>query len=196
MHKASGRTRPAPLMAGRRLLALLLAVILMSACTPPTTDHQLGQDVKALKAQVAALEKQLKELQAGQQAILAQLKKPTPMPPPAAPSVATAPSPTPPGLPTLTVAQLLTSKDRYLGTQVRVKGMAGPVMVHHKSLMLKSPQGGMVEVLFGSLPDQKLVQRLTASTLDQPITVTGVVNLAAGRGGGAQIQIKAEAIEF
>ena len=68
-------------------------------------------------------------------------------------------------------------------------------MVHHKSLMLKSPQG-MVEVLFGNLPDQKLVQRLTASTLDQPLTVTGVVNLAPSRGGGAQIQINAEAIEF
>ena len=45
-----------------------------------------------------------------------------------------------------------------------VKGEAGPVMVHRKSLMLKSPQG-MVEVLFGKLPDPKQVQRLTSTPL-------------------------------
>ena len=95
----------------------------------------------------------------------------------------------------LTVAELLTSKDRYLGTRVKVKGMPGPVMVHHKSLMLKGPQG-MVEVLFGNLPDPKLVQSLTSTTLDKPLTVTGVVNLPPARGAGAQLQINAEAVEF
>jgi hypothetical protein len=95
----------------------------------------------------------------------------------------------------LTVSQLLTSKDRYLGTRVTVKGMPGPVMVHHKSLLLKSPQG-MLEVLFGNLPDPKLVQSLTSTPLDRAVTVTGVVNLPPPRGGGAQLQINAEAIEF
>ena len=56
----------------------------------------------------------------------------------------------------LTVSQLLAGKDQYLGARVTVKGEVGPVLVHHKSLMLKSPQG-MVEVLFGKLPDQKQV---------------------------------------
>ena len=101
----------------------------------------------------------------------------------------------PPGPETLTVAQLLAGKDRYLGTRVKVKGMPGPVMVHHKSLMLKGPQG-MVEVLFGNLPDPKLVQSLSSTALEKPLTVTGVVNLPPARGGGAQLQINAEAVEF
>jgi hypothetical protein len=78
---------------------------------------------------------------------------------------------------------------------VKVKGMPGPVMVHHKSLMLKSPQG-MIEVLFGNLPDPKLVQSLSSAALDKPLTVTGVVNLPPARGAGAQLQINAEAVEF
>jgi hypothetical protein len=93
------------------------------------------------------------------------------------------------------VAELLASKDRYLGARVKVKGMPGPVMVHHKSLMLKGPQG-MVEVLFGNLPDPKLVQSLSSAALDKPLTVSGVVTLPPARGGGAQLQINAEAVEF
>lgn len=81
------------------------------------------------------------------------------------------------------MAELLASKDRYLGTRVKVKGMPGPVMVHHKSLMLKGPQG-MVEVLFGNLPDPKLVQSLSSTALDKPLTVTGVVNLPPAREPG------------
>ena len=101
----------------------------------------------------------------------------------------------PPAPAALTVAELLASKDRYLGTRVKVKGMPGPVMVHHKSLLLKGPQG-MVEVLFGNLPDPKLVQSLSSAALDKPLTVTGVVNLPPARGAGAQLQINAEAVEF
>ncbi len=93
------------------------------------------------------------------------------------------------------MGQLIAGKDRYVGTRVTVKGPVGPVMMHHKSLMLKSPQG-MVEVLFGNLPDPKLVQTLTSTPLDKPITVTGLVNLPPARGGGAQLQINAEAVEF
>jgi hypothetical protein len=101
----------------------------------------------------------------------------------------------PPAADALTVDQLLASKDRYLGTRVKVKGMPGPVMVHHKSLMLKGDQG-LVEVLFGNLPDPKLIQSLSSAALDKPLTVTGVVNLPPARGAGAQLQINAEAVEF
>ena len=94
------------------------------------------------------------------------------------------------------MGQLLASKDRYLGARVTVKGLVGPVMMHHKSLILKSPQG-MVEVLFGNLSDPKLVQTLSSTPLDDKlITVTGVVNLPPARGAGAQLQINAEAVQF
>jgi outer membrane murein-binding lipoprotein Lpp len=175
---------------GRRLMALLMALLFLSACMPSTpTDEQVRKEIKELKAKVAAMQEKLKQVEAEQQAILAQLKKPAPAPiPMAMPSLPSAPE-------TLTVGQLLQNKDRYLGTRVTVKGMPGPVMVHHKALMLESPQG-MVEVLFGNLPDQKLIQRLTSTTLDKPITVTGVVNPSSTRGAVGQIQINAEAVEF
>jgi hypothetical protein len=67
--------------------------------------------------------------------------------------------------------------------------------VHHKSLLLKSPEG-MVEVFFGKLPDAKQVQRLTSTPINQPLTVTGVVNLPAAGAGAAKLQITAEAIDF
>jgi hypothetical protein len=54
----------------------------------------------------------------------------------------------------------------------------------------------MVEVLFGTLTDPKLVQSLSSTVLDKPLTVTGVVNLPPARGAGAQLQINAEAVEF
>ncbi|MBM4302671.1 MAG: hypothetical protein FJ121_14315 [Deltaproteobacteria bacterium] len=174
----------------RRLIVMLMALVFLSACAPSNqAEEELRKEIQALKAQVAAAQEKLNQVQAGQQAILALLKQPAP---PAAPMAA--PS-QPPGPESLTVAELLASKDRYLGARVRVKGMPGPVMVHHKSLMLKSPQG-MVEVLFGNLTDPKLVQTLSSATLDQPLTVLGVVNLPPARGAGAQLQINAEAVEF
>jgi hypothetical protein len=176
---------------GRRLMVLLTALIFLSACMPsPLTDEQARKEIKELKAQVAAMQAKLKQVEATQQAILAHLKTsaPTPVVPMITPSL-----PPPPA--TLTVGQLLENKDRYLGARVTVKGMPGPVIVNHKALMLQSPQG-MVEVLFGNLPDQKQVQRLTSTTLDKPITVTGVVNLSSARGAVGQIQITAEAVEF
>lgn len=186
----------------RRLIVMLLALVLLSACAASSqADEDLRKEIQALKAQVTALQDKLNQLQTGQQAILDQLKQAAPpVTPPVAAPVAPPAAPMavpsqPPGPETLTVAQLLASKDRYLGTRVKVKGMPGPVMVHHKSLMLKGPQG-MVEVLFGNLPDPKLVQSLSSATLDKPLTVTGVVNLPPARGGGAQLQINAEAVEF
>jgi hypothetical protein len=176
-----------------RCIVVLMALASLSACAPSNqAEGELRKEIQALKAQVTAMQEKLNQLQTGQQVILDLLKKPAvaaaPMAPMAMPSQPAAPA-------VLTVAELIASKDRYLGTRVTVKGMPGPVMVHHKSLMLKGPQG-MVEVLFGNLTDPKLVQSLTSTALDKPLTVTGVVNLPPARGAGAQLQINAEAVEF
>lgn len=192
MHTVTGFPAPIGLC---RFIVLLAALAFLSACAPPNqaANEELRKEIQALKAQVTAMQEKLNQVQAGQQAILDQLKQPSPAPAPVAaplPAPSQAPAPAP-----LTVAELLAGKDRYLGTRVQVKGMPGPVMVHHKSLMLKGPQG-MVEVLFGHLTDPKLVQTLSSAALDKPLTVTGVVNLPPARGGGAQLQISAEAVEF
>jgi len=190
MHTVPGLPYP-PAPAGVcRLMVMLMALVFLSACAPSNqADEELRKEIQALKAQVAATQEKLTQVQAGQQAILDLLKKPeSPAAPLAAPGQ-------PSSLESLTVAELLASKDRYLGTRVKVKGMPGPVMVHHKSLMLKGPQG-MIEVLFGNLPDQKMVQSLSSAALDKPLTVTGVVNLPPARGAGAQLLINAEAVEF
>jgi outer membrane murein-binding lipoprotein Lpp len=178
---------------GRRLIALLVVLGCLAACAPANQkEEELRKEIQALKAQLSAMQEKLDQLQGRQQAIFELLKQPpptAPTPPPLAmPSPAPGPEP-------LTLGQLLADKDRYLGTRVTVKGMVGPVMMHHKSLILKSPQG-MVEVLFGNLPDPKVVQTLTSTPIDKPITVTGLVTLPPGRGGGAKLQINAEAVEF
>jgi hypothetical protein len=180
-----------------RLMVALLALVFLSACAPASqSDAELRQEIKALKAQVAALQEKLNQVQTGQQAILDRLKHPAPVAAPMAAPPAPMVMPSQPAAPAvLTVAELIASKDRYLGTRVKVKGMPGPVMVHHKSLMLKGTQG-MIEVLFGNIPDPKLVQTLSSTALDKPLTVTGVVNLPPARGAGAQLQINAEAVEF
>ena len=170
-----------------------MALVSLAACTPSSqADEELRKEIQALKAQVTAMQEKLNQVQTGQQVMLDLLKQPAPAAAPIAPMAVPIQPPAPD---VLTVAELLTSKDRYLGTRVKVKGMPGPVMVHHKSLMLTSPQG-MVEVLFGNLPDPKLVQTLSSAALDKPLTVMGVVNLPPARGGGAQLQINAEAVEF
>ncbi len=176
-------------------LALALA---LPACQPPATSDKELQDIKA---ELAAVKEKLASLEAGQKEILARLQQlqaargvpqvPAPAPTmpqvqPAAPAVE-APQP-------LSVEQLIKDKDRYLGSRVTVKGMPGPVLVHKKSLLLKSSQG-MVEVLYGGLPDQRLVTRLSSTPLDQPLTVTGVVSPPSAK-GGAKLQITAEAVEF
>ncbi|MDP1760901.1 MAG: hypothetical protein Q8L43_01625, partial [Deltaproteobacteria bacterium] len=173
-----------------RFIVVLMALVSLSACAPSNrADEELRQEIQALKAQVTAMQEKLNQVQTGQQVIVDLLKQP-------APAAAPLPVPSQPPAPdALTVAELLASKDRYLGTRVKVKGMPGPVMVHHNSLMLTGPQG-MVEVLFGNLPDPKLIQSLSSASLDKPLTVTGVVNLPPARGAGAQLQINAEAVEF
>jgi hypothetical protein len=177
-----------------RLMVMILALVFLSACAPSNqAEEELRKEIQALKTQIAVTQEKLNQVQLSQQAILDQLKKPAPVPAPVMAPMAVPPPP--PSPESLTVAELLASKDRYLGTRVKVKGMPGPVMVHHKSLMLKGPQG-MVEVLFGNLPDPKLIQTLSSTALDKPLTVTGVVNLPPARGAGAQLQINAEAVEF
>ena len=190
MHTVPGLPQP-PVPGGvHRLVVMLLALVFLSACAPSNqAAEELRKEIQALKAQVAAAQEKLDQVQAGQQAIFDLLKQPAPVAAPVAlPSQPLGPE-------SLTVAELLASKNRYLGTRVKVTGMPGPVMVHHKSLMLKGPQG-LVEVLFGNLPDPKLVQTLSSAALDKPLTVTGVVSLPPARGAGAQLQIIAEAVEF
>ena len=179
-----------------RFIVVLMALVSLSACAPSNqaAEEDLRKEIQALKAQVTAMQEKLNQVQTGQQVMLELLKQPAPAAAPAPIAPMAVPS-QPPAPEALTVAELLASKDRYLGTRVKVKGMPGPVMVHHKSLMLKGPQG-MVEVLFGNLPDPKLIQSLSSAGLDKPLTVTGVVNLPPARGGGAQLQINAEAVEF
>ena len=179
-----------------RFIVMLMALVSLSACAPSNqAEEELRKEIQALKAQVTAMQEKLNQVQTGQQVMLDLLKQPAPVAAPVAPIAPMAVPSQPPAPEALTVAELLASKDRYLGTRVKVKGMPGPVMVHHKSLMLKGPQG-MVEVLFGNLPDPKLIQSLSSAALDKPLTVTGVVNLPPARGGGAQLQINAEAVEF
>jgi hypothetical protein len=174
-------------LVGIKWLYLLLGLALLApaGCTPDRkAQEELRQEVKGLKTEVKALEEKIAKLEAGQQEMLKLLQKTQAPPPeaaaPAAPEV-------------LSVAQLIKEKDRFLGTRVTVKGMPGTVLVHHKTLLLKG-QGGMVEVYFGSLPDVKTINRLTSTTLEQPLTVTGVLNFPP-RGGG-NLRITAEAVEF
>ena len=187
---------------GGKLIISLLILLLIAACSPGVkSDEDLAREIKELKKEVQAVQEKLEKLQAGQQALLEGLKKPAPpaeaaaaplqQPPTSPPSPAVA---QPPGPQPLTISQLITGKDRYLGTRVTVRGAVGPVLVHHKSLLLKAPEG-MVEVLFGKLPDEKMVHYLTSTTLEQPLTVTGMVSLPP-KVGAAKLQINAEAIDF
>ena len=183
---------------GVRFVTLLIILLLFPSCSPSNkADEELRGEIKDLKKEVKALGEKLDKLEVSQQALLLVLKKPAAAPPEAA---ASPPPPPPqfqaPAVPApLTVSQLLAGKDQYLGARVTVKGEAGPVIVNHKSVMLKSPQG-MVEVLFGRLPDQKQVARLTSIPIDNPLTVTGVVSLPPGPAGAAKLQINAEAVDF
>jgi hypothetical protein len=172
----------------RTPVLLALTLLLMFGCVPSgKSEEELRKEIQSLKSEVTALQEKLTKLEAGQQAILTQLKQ-SPVAPPAT-QPGEAPKPSEP----LTVSQLITGKDRFIGTRVTVKGPVGPVLVHHKSLLLKAPEG-LVEVFFGSLPDDKQINRLTSTPLDQPITVTGVVSMPTR--GGAKLQIMAETVDF
>jgi len=184
-----------------KLFIFIAILLLISSCLPNgKAEEELRGEIKELQKEVKAMQEKIDKLEAGQQVMLTLMKQPAPPPEPAALPPQPAPPFQPPAMPAaapapLTVSQLLAGKDQYLGARVTVKGEVGPVLVHHKSLLLKSPQG-MVEVLFGKLPDVKQVQRLSSIPIDQALTVTGVVNLPPGPAGLAKLQINAEAIDF
>lgn len=170
--------------------------------TPTSADPELKKELAALKAEVSALKEKLGQLEAGQKAVLEAVKglpaAPTPPAPaapapavsaPAAPAAPTAPSP-------LTVAELFQNKDKLVGTRVTVRGLPGPVVMHKKTLFLAGP-GGMVEVLYGNLQDQKQVERLTSQAIDTPITVSGLLSVTPGQTKEmARLTIMADTVEF
>jgi hypothetical protein len=167
------------------LLLLSLALLAPGACTPDKkAQEEMQKEMQGLKTEIKALQEKLAKLEAGQQEILSLLRKP------AAPPIAAAPPAAPEPM---SVSQLLKDKERFLGARVTVKGMPGTVVVHRQTMLLKAPEG-MLEVYFGAIPDVPTVNRLTSTTLDQPLTITGLVN-PPGRGGG-NLRINAEAIEF
>jgi len=172
---------------GKFFLFLAMA-LLMTACSPGSkSGEEFSGEIQDLKKELKSMQEKLDKLEASQQIMLALLQKSFQPPPIAQPF-----QPPPPQV--LTVSQLLASKDQYLGSRVTVKGKAGPVIVHHKALLLVAPEG-MVMVLLGSLPDEKTVVRLTSTPLDKPVTVTGMVSLPP-QGAGAKLQITAETVDF
>ena len=181
-----------------KFIALLGILLLVFACSPSNqASENMVKEIQYLKKEVKTLGEKLDKLEASQQALLAQMKQPAPLPEQVVLPAQPPPQVQPPARPQpLTIAQLLAGKEQYLGSRVTIRGEVGPVLVHHKSLLLKSPQG-MVEVLFGKLPDVMQVRRLTSTPIDQLLTVTGVVSLPPrATTGAAQLQINAEAIDF
>src|SRR4030042_2343491 len=172
---------------GIKCLFLLLALALLApaACTPDRkAQEELRQEIQGLKTEIKALKEKVAKLESSQQEMLTSLQKPQ------APAAAAG---TPEPTETLSVDQILRDKERLQGSRVKVKGMQGTVLVHHKTILWKVAPG-VVEVYFGGLPDVKAINRLTSTTLDQPLTFTGVLNLPP-RGGGNP-RITAEAVEF
>lgn len=171
-----------------KFFMFLAMALLMTACSLGSkSGEDLRGEIQDLKKELKSMQEKLDKLQAGQQTMLALLQKSS-----QPPLIAQPFQPPPPQV--LTVSQLLASKEQYLGSRVTVKGKAGPVIVNQKVLMLVAPEG-MVQVLLGSLPDEKTVVRLTSTPLEKPVTVTGIVSLPA-QAVGAKLQITAEAVDF
>lgn len=171
-------------------------LLALSACT----DQETKREVQALQTEVAALKEKLGQMEAGQKDLrdtLKNLQRPPEIAIPAAPPGLQTPAPpAAPEAAPLTVSQLFKDKDRLVGTRVTVKGESGPVLMHKKILYLQSPEG-MVEVFFGNMPDKKQVERLTAQAAEQPLTVTGMLSSAPGKGKDLlRLQITAESIDF
>lgn len=164
---------------------LVLALLAPGACTPDKkAQEKLHQEIKVLKAELKGLQEKMDKLERGQQDILQLLRKPP------APPVAAAPPPPPEPM---SISQLLKNKERLQGTRVTFKGMPGTVLVHRQTLIMRAPEG-TVEVYFGAIPDTLTINRLTSTTLNHPITVTGIVYLSPK--GLRNLKINAEAIEF
>ncbi len=189
---------------------LILAILwLAPGCPPPPGNEKLNKEVEALKAEVATLKEKVDKLEAAQKILTEMMKMKT-----AAPAVSTPPG-IPPGVPgmgtelpgmppvpgqtagtPLTVDELFRDKDKLLGTKVTVRGLPGPVMMHKKTLYMNGP-GGMVEVIYGNLQDKRQVDRITAQSIDTPITVSGLLSAAPGQTKGqVRLIIMADSVEF
>ncbi len=193
------------------LAALILGILwLAPGCAPPPGNEKLKKEVETLKAEVATLKEKVDKLDAAQKIITELVRMKT-----AVPAAPTTPAPTPPGvsgagaelpgMPSapaqtawtpMTLDELFKNKDQLLGTKVTVKGLPGPVMMHKKTLFMNGP-GGMVEVIYGNIQDKKQVDRITAQSIETPITVSGLLSAAPGQSKGqVRLIIMADAVEF
>jgi hypothetical protein len=178
-----------------------MSLFLCFACAPAKTDQEMQKDVQSLKTEVAALKEQIEQLKAGQKQIQDTLKEMQKQGGPAAPTAppAAAPTPEPSGVPSpkaISLSQLLHDKDRLTGTRVTVKGKPGPVLMHKKVLYLQAPEG-MLEVYFGNLLDKKQMERLASQSLEEPVTVTGLLTKSPGTGyDPSRLRIVAETVDF
>jgi hypothetical protein len=185
------------------LAALILAILwLTPGCPPPPGNEKLNKEVEALKAEVTTLKEQVNKLEAAQKILVEMVKTKAAGPATFAPGGAGAELPglqAPPGLTPgtpLTVDELFRDKDKLLGTRVTVKGLPGPVMMHKKTLFMNGP-GGMVEVIYGNLQDKRQVDRITAQSIETPITVSGILSAAPGQTKGqVRLIIMADSVEF
>lgn len=175
-----------------------MSLFLYTACAPAKTDQEVQKDVQALKTEVAGLAKKIDQLEAGQKQLqdtLKGLQKPGELAA-AAPPPTLVPTPMAPAPAAISVSQLLQDKDRLVGTRVTVKGEPGPVLMHKKILYLQAPEG-MVEVFFGNLMDKKQIERLSAQSIEQPLTVTGMLTKSPGAAKDpTRLQIVAETMDF
>jgi outer membrane murein-binding lipoprotein Lpp len=204
--KATGQSRYGGFIKGPGwvgLAALILAILwLTPGCPPPPGNEKLNKDVEALKAEVATLKEKVDKLEAAQKILTEMLKMRTAAPiPPGVPGVGAELPGMPPapaqtaGTP-MTVAELFMNKDHLLGTRVTVRGLPGPIMMHKKTLFMEGP-GGMIEVIYGNLQDKKQVDRITAQSIDTPITVSGILSAAPGPAKGQiRLIITADSVEF
>ena len=79
-----------------RFIVVLMALVCLSACAPSNqADGELRQEIKALKAQVTAMQEKLNQVQTGQQVILDLLKQPAVAPAPIAPMAVPSQPPAP-----------------------------------------------------------------------------------------------------
>jgi len=182
------------------LAAAILALLwLTPGCPPPPGGEDLKKEVEALKTEVATLKEKVSQVEASQKVMLEMLKLKAAMPSPGAASTELPGMPAAPaqaaGTP-LSLDELFKNKDQLLGTRVTVKGLPGPVMMHKKTLFLGGP-GGMVEVIYGNLPDKRQVERITAQAIDTPITVSGLLSASPGQAKNqVRLVIMADSVEF
>jgi hypothetical protein len=192
--------------------ALIVAILwLTPGCPPSPGEEKLKKEVEGLKAEVATLKEEVGKLDAAQKILteLVRMKSAIPAAPtspftPAPPEVPGAgaelpgmpPAPAQTAWTPMTLDELFKNKDQLLGTRVTVRGLPGPVMMHKKTLFMSGP-GGMVEVIYGNLQDKKQVDRITAQSIETPITVSGILSAAPGQGKGqVRLIIMADSVEF